>query len=172
MATPDERWIYSGGSVALIGALIERGTGKSLPEFAREALFDPLGITRFEWSAGSDGVASAASGLRLTGRGLLRIGELVLDKGEVDGHRIVSSTWLEDSLKPRVATGDGLHYGRLWFVGEAPAPAFGDSRPWFAGFGNGGQRLWLSPEADIAAVIVLWQLQCPGCVGHTHACVA
>lgn len=153
VATPGERWIYSGGNVALIGALIERGTGKSLPDFVRETLFEPLGITRFEWSAGRDGVASAASGLRLTGRGLLRIGELVLGKGEIDGRRIVSSSWLDGSLKPVVPTGDGLHYGRLWFVGEAPVPAFAGNRPWVAGFGNGGQRLWLMPDANIAAVI-------------------
>lgn len=40
---PGQSWTYSGGAVALIGALIERGSGKPLPEFAREALFEPLG---------------------------------------------------------------------------------------------------------------------------------
>lgn len=48
----------SGGSVALVGAIIERGSGKTLPDFARQALFAPLGIERFHWSAGNDGVAS------------------------------------------------------------------------------------------------------------------
>jgi len=57
---PGKTWIYSGGAVALIGALIERGTGKRLTEFAQEALFAPLGITDFYWMAGSDGVASPA----------------------------------------------------------------------------------------------------------------
>ena len=67
-AEPGARWTYSGGATALLGALIARGTRTTLPEFAREALFDPLGIARFEWAAGQDGVASAASGLRLTAR--------------------------------------------------------------------------------------------------------
>jgi CubicO group peptidase (beta-lactamase class C family) len=146
---PGKRWIYSGGSVALIGALIERGTGKTLPEFAKEALFAPLGITEFEWSAGNDGIASAASGLRLAGRGLLRIGNLLLQKGEWDGQRVVSQAWIEQSWKPAIPTGDGLHYGRLWFIGDE-----GNHR-WFGGFGNGGQRLWLMPDAGIAAVTFL-----------------
>lgn len=152
VAEPGRRWTYSGGCTALIGALIARGTGRSLPDFAREALFEPLGIASFTWSAGRDGVASAASGLRLSARDLLRIGALVLGQGVVDGRRIVSRQWLDASLTPAIATGDGLHYGRLWFLGAAPAPACPRPCPWAAGFGNGGQRLWLMPAADLAVV--------------------
>ena len=52
VAAPGERWIYSGGAVALIGDLIAKGTGRTLPDFARQALFAPLGITTFEWAEG------------------------------------------------------------------------------------------------------------------------
>jgi CubicO group peptidase (beta-lactamase class C family) len=67
VAEPGARWIYSGGAVALLGKLIADGTGKSLPEFAREGLFAALAIDSFEWAAGPDGTPSAASGLRLRG---------------------------------------------------------------------------------------------------------
>jgi CubicO group peptidase (beta-lactamase class C family) len=153
VAEPGSRWIYSGGAVALVGALIERGSGKTLPEFAREALFAPLGISVAEWAAGSDGVASAASGLRLRGRDLLRIGMMVLGCGAAEGRRIVSEDWLTASFGPAMATEDGLDYGNLWFLGTAQAPALPGPRRWIAGFGNGGQRLWLMPDAGIAAVI-------------------
>lgn len=79
---PGRRWSYSGGASALIGHLIERGTGKTLPEFARDALFRPLGIEAFEWIAGADGVASSASGLRLAPHDLASIGQMVLDGGD------------------------------------------------------------------------------------------
>lgn len=153
VAEPGTGWMYSGGSVALVGAVIERGCGKSLPDFARDALFAPLGIDRFHWSAGRDGVASAASGLRLTAPDLLKIGMLLLRRGSWKGRRIVSEGWIEDSFTAATSTPDGLGYGRLWFIGDAPAPAFATLKPWHAGFGNGGQRLWLMPDADIAAVI-------------------
>lgn len=153
VAAPGERWIYSGGAVALLGALISRGAGRTLPDFARESLFEPLGISDFEWTKGRDGVAAAASGLRLRARDLMRIGALVLADGVWNGHRIVSREWLAASFKGVVATGDGLEYGRLWFLGDAPAPAFGGVRKWIGGFGNGGQRLWLMPGADLAVVI-------------------
>jgi CubicO group peptidase (beta-lactamase class C family) len=148
---PGAGWTYSGGAVALIGALIARGTGKSIEDFAREALFAPLGITEFTWSAGRDGIASAASGLRLTARDLLKIGTLLLDGGLWAGNRVVTTAWIEQSFKPRIDIGDGLHYGRLWFLGEAPIQ--GKPQRWIGGFGNGGQRLWLQPETGVAAVI-------------------
>ena len=46
MADPGTRWIYGAAATALIGRLIVKGTGQSLPDFAREALFDPIGMDR------------------------------------------------------------------------------------------------------------------------------
>lgn len=153
LQAPGTHWVYSGGATALVGAIIERGSGQRIEDFAREALFAPLGISRFEWLSGADGVASPASGLRLSAPDLLRIGRLVLEGGRIDGRRVVSKGWLDVSLARAVSTDDGLDYGHFWFLGAAPVPAFGAERPWMAGFGNGGQRLWLMPEADLACVI-------------------
>ena len=66
--------------------------------------------------------------------------------------RIVSREWIDASIQPAIPTGDGLEYGRLWFLGAERAPAFSEPTRWVAGFGNGGQRLWLMPEADLVAV--------------------
>lgn len=66
VAAPGSTWTYSGGATALLGRLIERGSGLSLPDFARRHLLTPLGIEAMEWAAGNDGTYSAASGLRLT----------------------------------------------------------------------------------------------------------
>lgn len=153
VAEPGTRWIYSGGATALIGEILQRGTGRKLPDFAREVLFAPLGIDRFEWAAGPDGTHSPASGLRLTAPDLLKIGRLVLNNGLWQDHRIVPEAWLTASLRPVVATGEGPDYGYFWFCGQAPVPALSGPADWFAGFGNGGQRLWICPKADIAAVI-------------------
>ena len=148
---PGQEWTYSGGAVAVIGALIARGTGKKLQDFAAEALFAPLGISRFEWARGADGVASAASGLRLLPRDLLRIGTLVLAGGEVAGRQVVSRAWLEASSHPTVPAVGEVRYGRLWYVGESPV--LGVARTWVAGLGNGGQQFWVMPSVDMAVVI-------------------
>jgi CubicO group peptidase (beta-lactamase class C family) len=154
IGAPGSRWTYSGGCAALIGALIAKGTGLPLAEFARQTLFEPLGISHVEWAAGEDGSHSAASGLRLRPRDLLRIGEMILGNGEWGGQRIVSAGWLQDSFRPAISTGDGIDYGRLWWLGEAPVPALGGPQNWIGGFGNGGQRLWMMPATGIAMVVM------------------
>lgn len=153
---PGERWRYCGGATALLGRLITAGTGRPLPEFARDALFGPLGIGAYEWSAGADGVASAASGLRLTPRDLARIGQLVLDGGAWQDHRVVPAGWLGAMLRKRVRIGDGLHYGYQWYLGGAAR-----SR-WVGGMGNGGQRLVVFPDLGLVVAIAAGLYDSPG----------
>jgi CubicO group peptidase (beta-lactamase class C family) len=152
---PGERWIYSGGAAALVGALITRGTGQSLTAFARANLFGPLGIDQFYWCTGTDGEESAAAGLRMTARGLLRIGDMLANGGVFDGRRIVPESWIDACLKPAIQTSFGTGYSRLWYLESSPAPALEGARPWAGGFGNGGQRLWFSPSTGIAGVAYL-----------------
>jgi CubicO group peptidase (beta-lactamase class C family) len=75
-----------GGAVALIGGLIARSAKMDLVDFARDALFAPLGITQLDWWRGRDRIPAAASGLRLTTRDLLRVGAVLLDGGRWQGH--------------------------------------------------------------------------------------
>ena len=157
VAAPGTKWIYCGGAVALLGALIARGSHTTLQEFARQALFEPLGITAFAWATGRDGIASAASGLRLRPRDLLRIGTLVLANGQWHGRQIVSRAWLDASFKPVIATTGnliGIEYGRLWYLGQGTAQGLDGAHRWMAGFGNGGQRLWLMPDAGLSVAIL------------------
>ena len=69
IADPGTRWIYGAAGTALIGRLIVKGTGQSLPDFAREALFDPIGIGATAWSNGVNDEPSPNSGLRSRGSG-------------------------------------------------------------------------------------------------------
>lgn len=140
---PGRAWIYSGGAVALLGKLIETGTGLPLDHYAAEKLFAPLGITTFEWVAGADGAPSAASGLRLTLPDLARIGQLVADYGVHDGRQIVPRDWLELSFEPRATVNDVTRYGYLWYLAGTP------ERPIAIAVGNGGQRLTVQPDPGL-----------------------
>jgi CubicO group peptidase (beta-lactamase class C family) len=43
---PGTDWLYSNSGYTLLAAVVERVTGRSLREFARERIFDPLGMDR------------------------------------------------------------------------------------------------------------------------------
>jgi CubicO group peptidase (beta-lactamase class C family) len=151
---PGRRWTYCGGATALLGALIERGAGISLPEFARAVLFEPLGIERFAWLAGDDGVASPASGLRLTPRDLARIGRLMLDAGRWNGTPVVPEAWVRAATRPHLEIDDETAYGYQWYLARVPAGALSpEPVPAVVAMGNGGQRLYVVPDLRLVVAI-------------------
>ena len=145
---PGQRWIYSGGSTAIIGRLIEKGTGKTLSEYAKEKLFQPLGISQFEWVKGDDGADIAASGLRLSALDMLKIGELILNEGVYENQRIISKQWLTKSFTPHTNVPFGVNYGYFWYLSPE-----GNPPNWVAGFGNGGQRLLIDKRNQLIQVV-------------------
>ena len=155
VAAPGEVWIYSGGAVALVARVIEKGTGQALADYARSALFEPLGIDKFSWVKGTDGEAIAASGLRLTPRELARVGQLVLARGQWDGRTIVPAAWLDASFTPAATVRDGQSYGYFWRVGEIAYPSKTGIRGerYVLGLGNGGQLLAIIPARALVVVV-------------------
>ncbi|MEQ8355851.1 MAG: serine hydrolase [Kiloniellaceae bacterium] len=150
VAAPGGTWIYNGGSTALLAHLIARGSGRSLHGYAAQKLFGPLGIDNSEWVDGTNGEAAAASGLRLTARGLAKLGQLVLNEGRWDGKQVVPKEWLVASFTEHAAAEDGLFYGYQWWLGRSGP----QQRPWMAGFGNGGQRLVIIPHLDLVVAVL------------------
>jgi CubicO group peptidase (beta-lactamase class C family) len=165
VAPPGTRWSYNGGAAALIGNLIEDGSGMALDEYARDKLFQPLGIARWHWARRPDGVPSPASGLRLTARDLAKIGQMVLDGGMFEGRQVVPRDWLDEVFTPRTSL-EGVRYGYFWWLADSTNPRawvsglgnkledIGDWPAWVGGIGNGGQRL--SIQRDIGLIVVVF----------------
>lgn len=145
---PGQKWVYNGGATALIGRLIAQGTGSTLDDYAKEALFDPMGIEQFEWVRGADKEPSAASGLRLRAKDLAKIGLMINQGGKWQGKQIVPLSWIKASLEPRTVTNSGLKYGYFWYLSPRGEPPY-----WAAGFGNGGQQLIVNKGLDFVIAI-------------------
>ena len=148
-AAPGSRWNYCGGATALLAHLIARGCGKALHDYAVEKIFTPLGITESAWTLGTNGEEAAASGLRLTPRGLAKLGQVMLNQGRWGDRQIVPGAWIADSVTERVPTDGGLCYGYQWWLGRSPQ----SQKPWWAAIGNGGQRLAVFPHLDLVIAV-------------------
>lgn len=142
---------YNGGSTAILAQILAERTGMTLPDFARRYLFEPLGIEDWEWLRDVRGRPLAFAGLRMRPADLARIGRMILQHGQWQGKQVVPAAWLEESLRPHIETGDGLQYGYQWWMGKVNA--LGVSHSWRAGFGNGGQRLFMVPGLDLVVVM-------------------
>jgi len=165
---PSKRWIYNGGATALLARIIAKSTGESLQVFAREALFDPLGIGPTEWFTDRSGEAIATSGLRMTPRDLARVGLMMLNGGIWSNRRVVPEEWIERSTSPMVDVDEIRQYGYHWYLGKfaftvATGPRWDRSqleRFWGA-MGNGGQRLFVFPGLDLVVAITAGNYDTP-----------
>jgi CubicO group peptidase (beta-lactamase class C family) len=155
-APPDMVWNYNGGGTDLLGNIIERVSGKPLQAFAREALFQPLGITDWEWKAyPQNGKVASAVGLRLRPRDAAKLGQLVLNRGAWDGRQLIPAAWIAQSTAPRFQAigyfGDLFFYGYQWWLGRTLS---GDKEvTWIAAMGQGGQRIFVVPELDLVVMM-------------------
>jgi len=145
------RFNYNGGGTAVLAQILVTRTGKPLPEYAREFLFAPLGITDWEWKNDLRGRPLSFAGLRLKPRDISRIGRMLLNNGQWQGKQIVPAAWVSESMRSHIDTGEVLGYGYQWWTGSIEA--LRTKRRWTAGFGNGGQRLYMLPSLDMTVVI-------------------
>ncbi|MFP4227737.1 MAG: serine hydrolase domain-containing protein [Salinivenus sp.] len=141
---PGGDMIYSTGNTHLLGVLLARATGQSLRAFAQEQLFDPLGTTIRSWQQDPQGYYFGGNNMALTPRGLLRFGQLYLNRGTVDDQRVLPEDWIDRSWRTYVRSTYRNHqYGYLWFV-----DTIASERVAFA-WGYGGQYVFVVPRLDL-----------------------
>jgi CubicO group peptidase (beta-lactamase class C family) len=149
-APPGQEFFYNTGALTLLSAIVRKATGRPLDEFARETLFEPLGITSFEWSR-VRGDSDAGGGLRLRPRDMAKIGQLVRAGGRWNDRQIVSKAWIDASMTPRLKATGNYFYGYLWWLDRSLLN--GREVPWAAALGRGGQSIRIVPELDLVVAV-------------------
>ncbi len=149
--TPGESFLYDNASSHLIGIALSRASGVSLEAFAERHLFRPLGITQYIWGKDDDGYTQGWHLLYLRLLDALKIGQLVLDLGQWQGHSVVSEAWIHEMLVQRNAGGShsNIPYGYQWYVHHTPDR---QHRAVMA-MGYGGQFIYLVPALRLAIAI-------------------
>lgn len=147
-AAPGEEFIYSTGNTHLLSAVLTEATGRSTLEFAREVLFEPIGIEVASWQRSPEGFYFGGNNLRMSPRDLARFGQLFLQQGRWDGRQVVPADWVERSTR-RHAVGWPDRYGAYGYLWWLPDDPWGS----FAAIGYGGQFLYVVPELRMLAVM-------------------
>jgi uncharacterized protein YbbC (DUF1343 family) len=188
---PGSAFVYSDVGYLLLGKVVERVSGRSLADFARERIFAPLsmgdtgflpdeelraraapteprdgamlrGVVHDPRAAKLGGVAGHA-GLFSTVLDLSRFARALLRGGELDGARVLSEEALATLATPQVAPG-----------GELRTPGF-DARSRYSSnrgelftaraFGHGGftgAGLWIDPGLDLFVIFLSSRLHPDG----------
>jgi CubicO group peptidase (beta-lactamase class C family) len=148
---PGTTFTYNTAACQLLSAIFRQATGVHLLAFARQNLFDQLGMTGDRpWVADERGYNYGGYQLSLTPPDMIKIGLLALNEGEFEGRRIVSADWIRASTREQIATNNvipnGPGYGYLWWVSRYGA------RDLYYANGYGGQFILVVPSLRLVVV--------------------
>ena len=171
-AAPGQQFTYSTGASTLMSRMIRFATGMGPEAFARQELFDPLGIGPVYWEVyseagkgagltdwpGPDHDVPLGFSLWLTARDMLKFGELYLGGGVYNGRRILDQSWVDDSWTKYSHFGNsaffsqpGWGHGYQWWIAKM-VDALDRSWHVFFASGWGSQVIFVIPEMDLVMV--------------------
>ena len=138
-----------------LGWLIARVAGQTVAELLSERIWSKIGVEREAYyTIDSIGTPFAGGGFNATLRDMARIGQLMLDNGELDGEQIVPAAAIasiRQGGEPEIFAKAGYDllrgwtYGSMWWISN-------DDHGAYAARGVHGQTIWIDPAADMVIV--------------------
>ncbi|WP_234359311.1 serine hydrolase [Plantactinospora sp. BC1] len=168
------RHAYDNPTTFILARMVERVTGRSLPELLDDRLFKPMGVDHAEWDRVASGATFGFHGLHLTTEAVAAFGELLLREGLWGGRQLVPREWV------RLATRRHIETQQIEDWSENPdllcgyGYQFWISRHGYRAEGAFGQQCVVVPSHDLVVVVtgaitqgeampaVLWDCLLPG----------
>ena len=152
---PGTQFLYNSGGTNVLGAIIQKYSGKSLLDFGNEYLFNPLNIEGGIWQRLSPDYYFASGGLFLRPRELAKIGYLFLNNGYWGEKQIITSDWISESVQKHIITQGRIlplahGYGYQWWLVDFQAN--GHTYNSFLAAGWGDQYLFIFPVEELMIV--------------------
>jgi len=174
------RHAYDNATTFVLARMVERVTGRDLPELLEERLFQPMGVHHQEWDRVASGATFGFHGLHLTTEAVAAFGELLRRGGLWGDQQLVSREWVQLATRAHVETSP---------VQGAPGDAdylrgygyqFWASRHGYHGDGSFGQQCVIVPSHDLVVAVTgahtqsqavldaIWECLLPG-VDHADS---
>jgi CubicO group peptidase (beta-lactamase class C family) len=113
-AAPDTVFTYSSGTSMLIAELVEKAVGGNASTFAREALFNPLGITSAVIEPDASGTMSGSSFMYATARDWARLGQFMIAGGVANGQALLPAGFTQMMMTPTEPSNGRYGMGQIW----------------------------------------------------------
>jgi len=141
---------YSNDGCNLLTAILNNVTGSNAATFAKQHLFEPMGITDEEWNwwQDSNNISFGGYGFECSPRVQAKIGMLCLNNGTWNGTQLISSKWIREATTYKIdhrwlnlAVTKLYDYGYLFYTDD---PYNG-----YHTYGAGGQVIFVIPDYNI-----------------------
>ena len=160
---PGTRYEYNNLNSELLGLVIERASGKRYADYLQEKVWRPMGADRAHvWLDRPNGTAHTSCCLATPAMDWAKFGIMLMNKGRVNGHRIVSEAWIDAMIEPSPSA---YWYGyQIWLGYNDPPfpPGSGSTQPiasepydaadTFLTWGRGQQHVWVIPSRELVIV--------------------
>lgn len=147
---------YQGPDPIMVMQVLDAVVPGSAKDFIKNEFFDKLGINNYTWGNDLSGLPAGYSGSSMTSRDMLKLGALLVNKGQWNGEQLISAKYLANATSGVTkATEDwqpnSFNYGYFWYQTDIPV---GDkSYDVKIAWGSGGQRIIVLEELDLVVVI-------------------
>ena len=150
---PDTLFFYDSAGTFMLGALVEKVTGKELLTYLREKFLDDIGFSGEAYILKCPGGYSwGDSGLVCTARDLWLFARFVLNKGTWEGKRYLNEAYLTAATTPTAAN-DPYGFFNHHSVHGYGYQFWGAPEGCFAAKGMGGQLAFCDPTHDFIFII-------------------
>ncbi|WP_184547640.1 serine hydrolase domain-containing protein [Mucilaginibacter sp. FT3.2] len=162
---PGTVWNYTSCNPMIISGIISNAAHMSVMEFAKQYLFEPLGITNYRWTVDPAGHAATPGSFFVLPGDMLKIGLMVKSNGLWHGKRIVSEKWLKQSTaatipipgfsftkisRSKTAIPQPAYYGYYWYNEQVKTKNYAEDVLFASG--NGGQYIMVIKKMDLVVV--------------------
>lgn len=137
-----------------LSAIVTKATGKTVLEYLKPRLFEPLGIENPRWDASPEGYSLGGYGLFLCTEDIAKFGQLYLQKGKWNGKQLIPEKWVEEATSKQVPNDKESHakMGSDWREGYG-FQFWRCTHNAYRGDGAAGQFIVVMPEKDAVVVI-------------------
>lgn len=151
-----QTYLYGNFNPMLVMTVIDAVVPGTAEDFIKTELLDKLGITNYEWSTHVSGLPQAGWMASLTSRDMLKLGNLVLNKGKLNGKQLISAEYLDMATSGIVRPAidwmpKNYLYGYFWYY--TPVTVGNKSYDMTLAWGGGGQRVIVVAALDLTIVI-------------------
>ncbi|HEX3814285.1 MAG TPA: serine hydrolase domain-containing protein [Mycobacteriales bacterium] len=147
------RHVYDNATTYVLARVVERVTGRGLPELLDERLFQPMGIDHAEWDRVASGAAFGFHGLHLRTEAVAAFGELLLREGAWGGRQLVPGDWVRRATSCHVETLQLADGSRRADSLAGYGYQFWMARDGYRGDGAFGQLCMVFPEHDLVVAV-------------------
>lgn len=158
---PGTHFVYNTAATYVLSAIVQRLTGQRVLSWLRPRLLAPLGITGATWERSPQGIDTGGFGLSLRTEDVAAFGQLYLQDGVWQGHRLLPEGWVAEATRFQVPNGDPVTGGDWW---QGYGYQFWRCRHGaYRGDGAFGQYCVVLPEQDAVVVMTsgLAEMQAP-----------